>query len=173
MGPILLTLKWHGGRVSKRDEAEISYVVTYNDAAGFIGPCMDEPGITVPNVIKTLLSDDSIKCTNGSTLLKSTPTLLSVGNYPTFEQLLLDPEREVPVIYVSPINKGDDSEQQTTLIDIYEAAKSVVANALVYYSKETAFSEEMYYLGKSDYTCSGGALRIYLPHINYKNRNDH
>lgn len=155
------------------EEAEISYVVTYNDAAGFIGPCMPEPGISVPNVIKNLLTDTSIRCTNGSTHLKLAPTPLTVGSYPAFEQLLLDPEREVPIIYISPSGQKDDTGTADTLIDVEKVAETVAANALVYYSKDPAFSNEMCYLGKSDYTCSGGALRIYMPHINYRSRSDH
>lgn len=46
-----------GFQTTGRGKAEVSYVVTYSDAPGFIGPCLDMPSITVPNVIRKLLSD--------------------------------------------------------------------------------------------------------------------
>ena len=74
--------------------AEISYVVTYSDATGYIGPCADIPTSSVPNVIKNLMSDPSLRCRIGQHQLSLSPQKLSPGDYPKFEQLIFDPPHD-------------------------------------------------------------------------------
>lgn len=49
-----------GYQAASNTSAEISYVVTYSDQAGFIGFCMPAPQASIPNVIKALLKDPEI-----------------------------------------------------------------------------------------------------------------
>lgn len=76
-----------GFQTTGRGKAEVSYVVTYSDAPGFIGPCLDMPSITVPNVIRKLLSDQALVCTIGNNVLTATPQRLRVGDYPKLEKV--------------------------------------------------------------------------------------
>ena len=62
-----------GFRTLNAASAEISYVVTYSDAAGFIGPCQEMPQISVPNVIRNLFSDRKLTCTIGNNVLTDKP----------------------------------------------------------------------------------------------------
>mgnify|MGYP003294048937 CR=1 FL=1 len=151
-------------------QAEISYVVMYSDAAGFIGPCADVPTITVPNVIKNLISDPKFCCTVGSNMLTCEPQQLFPGDYPKFKEVLCDPQRELPIIYISP--QRDEEGLAHLWISPDEAAKSVAANAIVYYSEDLDFSKEMRYCGKDAYGCSDGAVRVYGPHIDLDDDGD-
>ena len=77
-----------GYQSSRSNEAELSYVVTYNDLPGFIGFCEDTPSITVPRIIRHLLTDNSIECKIGANQLSFWPIQLKVGEYPTFKKIL-------------------------------------------------------------------------------------
>ena len=161
-----------GFRAADQRSAEISYVVTYSDTPGFIGPCQEMPSITVPNVIRWLLSDPSLVCRIGNSVLTIEPRRLEAGDYPEFEKILFDPERELPVLYISPKRGSDEDGTARLLVSKKKVAQTVVGNALVFYSDDLGFSAEMRYLGPPAYSCFGGAIRVYLPHINPKDKGD-
>ncbi len=163
------------GYQSKTDmSAEISYVVTYNDMPGFIGFCEDNPVITVPRVIRKLLDHDKIKCSIGPDTLTNDPIWLNPGDYPSFEKVLFNPEREVPVIYISPCRSDEDADDTDLLmlVNPIKLAKSVAANALVYCSNNIDFASEMRWYIDERYGCAGGAIRLYRPKININDHND-
>lgn len=162
-----------GFQTTGRGKAEVSYMVTYSDAPGFIGPCLDMPSITVPNVIRKLLSDQALVCTIGNNVLTATPQRLRVGDYPKLEKVLFDPQRELPVLYISPKRCSMDEDNAQLLVSPQKVAETVVGNALVFFADELDFSKEMRYLGNSNYNCTGGAIRIYFPHIDVKDGADH
>ena len=145
--------------------AEISYVVTFSDQPGFIGFCQPVPQASIPKVIKALLRDPKMKCSIGPNQLSYDPIKLKPGDFPDFEAMLFHPEREVPVIYLSPQSSEEEEEQTRLLIDPQKLADHVTANALVYYSDSLDFTREMNYLGNNNYLCSGGAIRVYFPRI--------
>lgn len=157
--------------ISQR-EANISYIVTYNDYAGFIGFQQETPVITVPKVVRWLMNDAKLTCSIGKTLLSYDPIQLNVGDYPAFEQVLYSQERDVPLIYISPYYSDEDHEAGL-LVDPKKLAESVAASALVYYSDSLDFAAEMAHMGKADYYCGGGAIRVYRPHINLYDEWDH
>ena len=161
-----------GYQADTSTSAEISYVVTFNDQAGFIGFCLPAPQASIPNVIKALLRDSKIKCSIGPNQLSYDPIKLEPGDFPAFEEMLFNPDREVPVIYLSPQSSDEEHEHSRLLIDPRKLADNVTANALVYYSKLLDFTREMNYLGNRNYLCSGGAIRIYRPHIDTSNDSD-
>jgi len=162
-----------GYQSKDKASATISYVITYNDAPGFIGPCMEMPDITVPKVIFRLLSDNSLNCNVGDLKLQVAPEKLIPGEYPFFEQLLFDPNRELPILYISPKRKSINNDETLLLVSAQKALDAVTGNALVFYSSDMDFSKEMSYMGKDNYNCTGGALRIYFPHVNSDNTTDH
>lgn len=151
-------------------KAEISYVVTFRDTPGYIGPCEPAPLPTVPKVIRSLLQDRGVDCSIGGDRIGSQPILLNPGDYEQFRALLLNPKREVPVVYVSP-RWGEDGAAQL-LVNPALTAEAVMGNALVYYSEDMEFSREMRCSGDVAYTCSGGAVRIYFPHPDPTNPDD-
>lgn len=156
--------------------ATISYVVTYNDMPGFIGFCEETPTISVPRIIRSLLTHSKITCWIGATRLSIEPTWLNPGDYPEFEKVILDPDRELPIIYISPYHitsAGKDDNQTTLLVDPSKLANSVAANALVYCSNNAGFASEMRWYIDSRYGCPGGAIRVYRPKINLEDANDH
>ncbi len=161
-----------GFRTISQWSAEISYVVTYSDTPGFIGPCQDIPTITVPNVIRRLLSDSTLVCRIGNNVLTSEPQRLKAGDYPQFEKILFDPERELPVLYISPKRDSAGEDTGRLLVSEKNVAETVLGNALVFFSEDLSFSAEMRYLGNAAYNCFGGAIRIYLPHIHPEDKGD-
>ena len=149
--------------------ADISYLVTFSDLAGFIGFCSEVPSINVPNVIKMLLNNKNIQCFIGPSCISLDPMELKVGDFPKFYTFLLSPDRRVPVLYVSP--RVEDGEPKM-LVSPKRLAESVAGNAVVYYSTGSEFTDEMMYMGDNRYTCSGGAVRLYRPNINLGENGD-
>lgn len=160
-----------GYRATSKYTAEISYVVTYSDLAGFIGFCLPAPTPTVPRVIRTILNDISWKCYVGSDSISLNPTKLNPGDFPYLQEKIFDPDREVPLIYISPRRIGDSDEAQL-LVDPSKIADSVAANAIVFYADSLEFTQEMSYFGNNNYVCTGGTIRIYFPKINLDDEND-
>lgn len=161
--------------------AVISYVVTYNDMPGYIGLCEEPPPISVPRVIRSLLSHDKITCFVGSNRISLEPIWLNTGDYPSFEKEVFNQNREVPIIYISPCNTflegnsdlGERSERAILLVNPFDLAKSVAGNAIVYCSNQMPYSDEMRYYIDSRYGCAGGAIRIYRSLINTDDPKDY
>lgn len=155
-----------GFRSLSNRSAEISYVVTFSDLAGFIGFCMPVPSPNVPRVVRQLMEDPTLITTVGPNVVSASPIKLNPGDYPEFEKVLYDPNRELPIIYLSPCRISDDSDDACVLINPNTLASSVAANALVYYAESLDFTREMNYMGNSNFSCSGGTLRVYRTNIN-------
>lgn len=154
-----------GYRATSASSAEISYVITYSDLAGFIGFRMPTPSLSVPRVVRSMLADPKLICSRGPNQMSLTATKLTPGDYPAFEEVLFDASREVPLIYISPCRLAEDSDEAKVLIDPAKVACSVACNAIVYYAESLDFTREMNYMGNSNYLCSGGAIRVYRPNI--------
>lgn len=154
-----------GYRSIDKDRAEISYVVTYSDFAGFIGHCQPVPKANVPKMIRFLMDDPELRCTIGPHALSRDPLKLQPGDYPEFEKVLMDPAREIPVIYISPRSQKEEDMEPVLMIQPQALAECVAANALVYYADTVDFSQEMEYLIHPEYRCSGGMVRVYRPHV--------
>lgn len=146
--------------------AEISYVITYSDYAGFIGELNPAPGISLPNVIRKLLNSPLYTCKIGDSVLSTEPIKLNPGDFPDFQKILLDKDREIPIVYISPRRVDFGSDITTVSVSPQRLAECIAANGLVYYSDNWDFSKEMLYLGDERYTCTGGSVRLYCPGIN-------
>mgnify|MGYP000274912799 FL=1 len=114
-----------GYQADTNTSAEISYVVTFSDQAGFIGFCQPVPQASIPNVIKALLRDTKIKCSIGPNQLSYDPIKLKPGDFPTFEKMLFNPDREVPVIYLSPQSSDEEHKCSRLLVDPQKLAENV------------------------------------------------
>ena len=161
-----------GYRALTPSSAEISYVITYSDLAGFIGPVQPTPFPSVPRVMRALLEDTKLICSVGPDQVSPVAIKLNPGDYPLFRDVIFNPDREMPVIYISPRRIDEDSNEAKVLIDPQKVAEGVLANALVYYADALEFTQEMNYMGNKDYLCSGGAIRVYRPHIDCGDESD-
>lgn len=161
-----------GYEASSAKTCELSYVVTYGDMAGFIGFCQPAPVPSVPRVIRTLLKDSAIICSMGPDQLFPYATKLNPGEYPSFKEVLFSDKRVMPIIYISPRRVAEDSDEAQLLIDPQKIADGVAANALVFYSDSLDFTQEMKYMGNSNYQCANGAIRIFRPNIDLQDEAD-
>lgn len=157
-------------RISE-DKAIISYVLSYSDMLRYIGPCEEEPKITLPRILKDLLSDNGIVCTVGENKLSLSPIFLKPGDYPFFEEFIKNPSREIPIVYISPRTK-EQKEIEANQIDIPALAIALAGNALVFYANNEDFSEEMKLIGDKRYICYAGAMRVFMPHPNPDDESD-
>lgn len=157
----------HGGGI-----AEISYVVTYCDQAGFIGELQPAPEISLPRVIRRILNHPDYLCSINGITLSTKPIKLNSGDFPAFEQFIFDVNRTLPIVYISPKRIDSGSDETKLLVSPEDLAYSIAANGLVYYADSLDFSHEMRYLGDERYTCTGGSVRLYLPRADSSNPND-
>ena len=103
-------------------------MVTYNDMPGFIGFCEESPTISVPRIIRALLSHDKLNCSNGPNQLSFDPIWLKPGDYPSsFQDVVFNPSREIPIIYISPrraesADGSGESEKGEMLINPFKTA---------------------------------------------------
>ncbi len=161
-----------GYQSSQKNIAEISYVVRYSDRPGYLGELSPIPGSSLPRVVRSFLYNSKYICKSGSTALRAHPIHLKNGDYPTFEKILFDVDRSVPIIYISPKPSTECPEDCTPLISPKELARCVAGNAMVYYSTDSSFLQEMQYMCDNKYTCSDGAIRVYQPLMDKSNPND-
>lgn len=148
------------------DTALLSFVVSYSDRAGFIGPYQSEPDPSIPNIILNIIDDSSLKVFCGIDELKREPQKLVVGDWPDFFERLKNGDRQLPYILVSPQAQVEANEHQTMtfLVDYRDLAKKLFGNAVVFFYADQDFEQEMSYLNE-DYSCYGGAIRVYQPGV--------
>lgn len=142
--------------------ALFSCVISYSDRTGFIGPYPEEPGISVPNLVLNIIDDATLKVSCGIDNLDRNPRKLVVGEWPDFFSRIMDTDRQIPYILVSPRLVDKKSKQVTYLVDHQDMAKKLFGNAVVFYYDDPDFGQEMSYCN-SPYSCYGGAVRVYQP----------
>ena len=161
-----------GYKATSLVSAEISYVVTYSDMAGFIGFVPPAPPPSLPRVIRTIMEDQKLICSIGSDQLSLKAIKLTPSDYPLFEKILLSCNREVPLIYISPRRSVENPAEAQVLVDPMKVAESVAGNAIVFYSDSVDFAQEISHIGNNNYSCSNGAIRVYRPNINVDEPSD-
>ncbi len=158
-----------GYQEEQKNQASVSIVITYTDRPGFIGPCEPAPDASIPNLFRRLLNDPSLICTVDGHSFELKPIHLVPGKFPEFWDVVCDPAREVPVVYISP---GLDEEEGLVVnfLDPSRLTQILGPNALVYYATELDFSREMTQLcNPPDLGCYSGAVRVYAPHLDVNN----
>lgn len=151
-----------GYEQSGRGAATLSCVVSYSDRAGFIGPYMDVPDPTIPKLISNIVGDSAIHSFCGSDELTNIPQELKVGDWPAFYQKIMDKDRLIPYIFVSPQITNKDTKEIIHLVNPHVLAEKIFGNAAVYYTEDLDFLREMSYMNP-DYACFGGGIRVYQP----------
>ncbi|MDR0324979.1 MAG: hypothetical protein LBI19_02645 [Oscillospiraceae bacterium] len=151
------------------DSAEFSCVLTYRDRPGVFKPCDDPTPPSLPNLIKMLIEDTSIRCHIGAENVIAHASLLTSGAGEAFWKKLISPERSMPYIYISPERDENESQRSSCLVHPYNLARAVCANAKVFFSESHDFSEEFKYYCGRDYLCQSGAIRVYRPNMDISN----
>lgn len=148
----------------------VSLVLSYSDQPGFLGPCQEEPGPSIPGIVGNLLSDKWLKCKVSGIDLQREARELKVGTFPQFWTLISDSRRDTPVIFISP--RTDEGESEL-LVDPQVLADTVGPSALVYYTKDKDFIEEMLAtIPDYAYRCSNGTVRAYAPYPHVDDQSD-
>lgn len=158
-----------GFQTMSNGAAHLTFVVTYADAMGFIGECLPAPDISVPFIVKNIQRAERFMCeVNGEPLLFEAIKLYTGQGF-TFRKQIYDKDRGIPIILIMPKRDYIDKEKINLPIDPQKMLESVAGNALVYYSTDLSFVDEMRYLMDDDYKCTAGMIRYYLPHLNNSN----
>lgn len=158
-----------GFEQKQQGEALFSCVVSYADRAGFVGPYMAPTPPSVPNLIRNIMNDDKIRAFFGFDDITNLPRELHVGDWPAFRERIESNDRKLPYVYISPCDELDEKGIPINLINPASLAKLLFGNAVVYYSKDLGFSEEVRYMAP-ELSCFGGALRVYQPGVNDANK---
>lgn len=133
---------------------------------GYIGR-IEEPSLTSPNIIKRIVSNNYWTSYIGSTSLSLEPIEITHDNVKRLVASIFDPERNVPLVYISRDDSGE------LLVDPTILSKKLVGNSIVYYESDYSISGYLRTLPYfPEYRCSHGAIRVYLPKANYKNPSD-
>lgn len=144
----------------------VSIVLSYGDKPGFLGECQENPGASVPGIINRLINDDRLDCRACGLPLSLEPRLLHAGDFREYWSVVANKERDIPVVYISPKRYAADG---LFAIDPQEVAHALGPSAIVYYSMDASFSDEMREeLPNADYKCYNGFVRVYAsnPRIN-------
>ena len=148
-----------GFQQNEHGKATFSLLLSYRDKPGFIGRCEAEPNPTVPSLIRLILRDQDLHCTVSGYPIKLEPTQLKVGDFEEFWQKVQDPNRDIPIIYISPYNNGG---KVTYLLDPMKLAKDLGSAALVYFGGSLDFEREMNAgITDTEWGCSHGRVRVY------------
>src|SRR5690606_11015465 len=87
---------------------------------------------------------------------------LTHDNVKKFLELIFSAKRTLPIVYISKRFNG------SFLVDPNELSLKIVGNALVYYEDDTSISEYLKALPHfTNYRCSNGAVRVYLPNADH------
>lgn len=159
------TRKWIteiGLSCESQTKGTVSLVLSYGDQPGFLGPCQKEPRASVPGIVRNLMTDKRLKCSVSGVKVQREARELKTGMLPLFWALLSDSKRDTPVIFISP--KIDEGGSEL-LVDPQELADVLGPSALVYYTKDKDFIEEMLAtIPNYSYRCSNGTVRAYAPY---------
>lgn len=145
-----------------KNTAIFSCVVSYSDRAGFIGPYQKTPESNIPKLIRNIIEDNSIHVCCGSDVLTGNAIELNAGEWPELYQKIINPNRQLPYIFISPQIVNKETHETVHLIQPDKLANKLFGNALIFYTSNSDFSYEMRYMN-DDYACYGGAIRVYQP----------
>lgn len=154
--------------------AQFTCVLTYNNSVDFIGPCLPQPDWSVPKIVKNILLDSTLRCTSGNEQINMHPEKIAVGGWYDFWNRIINPSRQLPIIYLSPYEKIDNNGNVTitTSIDPNALAETLCGNVFVMYSDDTQFELEMRECCRYGYMCINGQVRIYFPNVDILNDDD-
>ena len=136
------------------ERGRVSIVLSYGDRPGFIGDLQDDPSPTIPLLVRMLLTDNRLTCS-----VKGAPLSTDAHSFSDAQaafDMIADPQREIPVILVTPASDG------ALPLDPADIAAALGPNAAVVHPADPQTLNALNAL-LSDYSleCYGGSLRIY------------
>lgn len=159
-----------GFTYSKSTYGTVSIVLSYGDRPGYLGECQDSPKLSIPGLVPRLANDNRLICELCGRPLSLEPQILHVGEFQSFWNLISDESRDVPIIYISPKRNIDNGQY---VIDPETISQSLGPSALVFYSIDPEFSDEMRAnLPDERYKCYNGFVRVYASNPKIKDEGD-
>lgn len=137
----------------------VSIVLSYGDRPGYLGELQDEPVPTIPGVIQALLHNHELSCTVSGRPADVYPTGLRAGDFAGFWEFVSDPGRTVPVVYVSPWFPAGGGA--SVAVDPRRLALALGPSAVVFYSVDRGFCDEMRAGVGRELRCEKGQVRVY------------
>lgn len=145
-----------GFKGASLEKGRFSIVLSYGDRPGFIGKLQDDPLPSLPSIIRIMLGDKKLSCSEGGVEL-SLEALEITPDFDVFS-LITDPSREIPVVLISPTSSGE------LLVEPERLASTLGPNALVLYTRDKEAAANLNNaLEHYNLKCYGGALRVYGP----------
>ncbi|MBQ6586084.1 MAG: hypothetical protein IJH83_04680 [Coriobacteriales bacterium] len=87
------------------DRGTLTVIISYQDRPGFMGLVQDEPAASVPRLVRRTLGDRNLVCSVGGRRVSMYPKLLALDDVADFCAFLGDPDRELPVLFLSPTQR--------------------------------------------------------------------
>ena len=153
------------------NKAKITIVLSYGDQPGFLGELQERPKLTIPRLIHTIASNKFLDCTIFGFPIESKPILLNEGDFEAFWSIVSDPNRDVPVVFISPNATRLDNTPLS--VDPEQLHYALGPSAIIYYAISQGFCDEMdRKLPDYDFRCRNGAVRIYDSKPNMSSNSD-
>ncbi len=150
-----------------QDRFHLNFQTLYDARPGFFGPEPAAPLPSSPRLIMTLLRSTYWRCMAGSEELSTSARVLRVGEGHLFARLIADDKRTCPIVLVSQLypDKG-------YAIDGVRLARFLAGTAIVYRSESSEVDDELDNLLGERFSCRRGAVRIYIPGLDFKRAGD-
>lgn len=149
------------------NSATVSLVCYYIDKAGYVGVQAEPPRPTTPQIFYRFLTNDSFECISGLTKLSVKEIALGNGYGEKLGAEIQCKTRGLPYILIVPEDQyitGSKENARDWAKNLAMAiAPHIVANAIVLYAEDSAFSEEFSYFIPKNLRCFPGSLCIYWP----------
>ena len=113
-----------GMNLISANRGELSFVVSYSDAAGYIGLCEPIPCISTHGVIRQLTNHRILDATLGDDHIIGVPNEQKVGDFSDFWMRILAEKRELPIVLISP-EKVEEGQY------VFQVSPLVIADALL------------------------------------------
>jgi hypothetical protein len=152
---------------SGHDHFHLNFQTLYDMRPGHFGPEPVAPLPSSPRIIMTLLRSNYWRCMGGSEELSTCARVLQVGQGHLFAQLIANDRRTCPIVLLSQIYPDKGST-----LDGARLAKFLAGAAIVYQSESSEVDDELDNLLGEQFSCRRGAVRIYVPGLDFTRAGD-
>ncbi|MEU3569364.1 hypothetical protein AB0E96_13215 [Kitasatospora sp. NPDC036755] len=135
---------------------------THSTGSGVRTPCR----VPVPELARTLLP--LLDATDGPTVVRSAPRVITADEVDALIDELCDPERRLPTVVASiPVNEPLDGWVQDVVVPLCQQLPGLATAYVLDPGARTGFNVALEY-----HTVYGGAVRTYLPEVDPASRQD-
>jgi hypothetical protein len=148
-----------------------SLVLSWGDRPGYFGPCAPEPSPTIPGLVGRLARNPRLRCSVDGEPLALGPHRTGLADVEDLAALVLDPEREAPVVVMAP-SVGAGAPAQP--VDPEALAATLGPSAPVYACADAATMAAFNVaLGLATWRLMPGMVRVYLGKPRPDEKGDH